>query len=181
MLHMKSEPPSMDHMYHVAAFVPDGELEGSAELTILNLSPRWLSICSGMLVHYGDNFRASFGGPLGHIELKLVSANGAGLGMFFVHGILATSTAYFRGHNSLSEQQVLESLLSSLRESKLVQSVASSRFPFEALRTLQMRPLHVVIPWAPDTISDQDQGLVQEISTHFAGAYLCRPEPGSSH
>jgi hypothetical protein len=158
--------------FHVAVFTADGQLEGTGIRPLSRLSPRWLSVCDNLLAQ-GPAFRSSLGGPLSHIEIKLMSSNGAGLGMFFAHGVLVTSTAYFRGDSPETEKQVLEMLLTSLRNSVPAHLVTSSAVPFEALRSLSARPLNVVVVWGALEVSEQDNELVQELSNHFAGAYLC--------
>jgi hypothetical protein len=34
------------------------------------------------------------------------------------------------------------------------------------------RPLHAVIVWGNPAVSDDDAGLIQELTAHFAGAML---------
>ena len=168
-------PLRVSNAFHIAAFAPDGELQGTGVWLLSKLSPRWLAVCDNLLTH-GEVFRTSLSGALSHIEIKLTSSNGAGLGMFFVRGSLAISTAYFRGENPQAEEQVLEMLLDSLRSSAIVQSAATSATPFEALRSLNERPLNVVIAWGSSEICEADHQLVRELSNHFAGAYLCNEQ-----
>jgi hypothetical protein len=155
----------------VAAFTPDGELVGTGMRKLAELSPKWLSVCQALLDANGSVFRISPGQTLSHIELKLTSADGAGLGAFFVHGHLATSTAYFRGAVPEAEAEVQRMFLASLRPSKRLG--APSGTPFEALLGIPERPLHVVIPWANPRVSDEDYSLLRELSDHFAGVFLC--------
>ena len=136
----------MPDAFHVAAFAPDGELQGTGVWQLSQLSPRWLAVC-GNLLRQGNVFHASPGGALAHLSIRLTSSGGTGLGMFFVYENLAASTAYFRGENSEAEAQMLDLLLTSLRITPLVRLAASSAAPFEALRTLSQRPLHVVVAW----------------------------------
>ena len=162
----------MRDAFSIAAFAPDGELQGTGVWRLSQLSPRWLAVCADLL-RKGDAFHAPLSGALSHLSVKLTSGNGAGLGMFFVNENLATSTAYFRGENSKAEAQVLDMLLDSLRSTPLVRVATSSSRPFEAFRTLSQRPLNVVVPWGSSEISEADHRLVRELSNHFAGAYLC--------
>jgi hypothetical protein len=48
--------------------------------------------------------------------------------------------------------------------------------PFAALFSLAERPLHAVVPWAHADVSEDDHGLIQELSTHVAGAVLTAPD-----
>ncbi len=34
------------------------------------------------------------------------------------------------------------------------------------------RPLHAVVSWANPAVSDEDEQLIQELSTHYAAAFL---------
>lgn len=115
------------------------------------------------------------GAPLSHIEIKLTSADGTGLGMFYVNGALAISVGLFRGACAETEAAVLNAFVASLRNSRMVQIAATSDRPFEALLQLQQRPLLALVVWPPDELTETDADLVRELSTHFAAAFLCRP------
>ncbi len=115
------------------------------------------------------------GGPLSHIEIKLTSADGAGLGMFYVNGALALSVGLFRGACAETEAAVLDAFVASMRNSRVVQMAKSSDHPFEAALQLHQRPLLVLVVWPPDDLTETDADLVRELSTHFAAAFLCRP------
>ena len=160
--------------FEVAAFSFDGELVGTGTRQLDQLSARWLSACDVMLRENGDVFRGSLGAKLSHIEIQLTSADGAGLGMFFVKGTLALSTAYFRGESPSTETSVMSLFVNSLRNTPRVLEATKSPLPFEALLSVQTRPLAALVFWAPMDVDEGDHELVQELSTHFAGAYLCR-------
>ena len=160
--------------FDVAAFGFDGELIGTGTRQLDQLSPRWLSACDVMLRENGDVFRRSLGAQLSHIEIQLTSADGAALGMFFVNGTLALSTAYFRGESASTETSVMSLFVNSLRNIPQVQEAAESPLPFEALLSVETRPLAALVFWAPSDVDEGDHELVRELSTHFAGAYLCR-------
>lgn len=160
--------------FEVAAFSFDGELIGTGTRQLDQLSPRWLSACDVMLRENGDVFRGSLGAQLSHIEIQLTSADGTGLGMFFVNGTLALSTAYFPGKSASTESSVMSLFVNSLRNTPRVMEAAESPLPFEALLSVGNRPLAALVFWAPNDVDEGDHELVQELSTHFAGAYLCR-------
>jgi hypothetical protein len=165
--------------FEVAAFGFDGELIGTGTRQLDQLSPRWLSACDVMLRENGAVFRKSLGAQLSHIEIQLTSADGAALGMFFVNGALAISAAYFRGESATIEASVMSMFVDSLRNIPAVQEAAESPLPFEALLSVETRPLVALVFWAPSDVNEGDHDLVRELSTHFAGAYLYRA-PDSS-
>jgi hypothetical protein len=67
----------------------------------------------------------------------------------------------------------------SLRNIPIVQEAAESPLPFEALLSVEIRPLVALVFWAPSDVIEGDHDLVRELSTHFAGVYLYRA-PDSS-
>lgn len=161
--------------FEVAAFGFDGELVGTGTHHTNQLSPRWLSVCSALLKDGGEVFRHSMGAQLAHIEVQLTSANGAGLGMFYVNGALVLSFGLFRGDSEEAESAVIRMFVNSLRNSRVVQAATDSPRPFDDLLHLNMRPLFAIVVWPSDDLSEVDADLVRELSTHFAAAYLCGP------
>jgi hypothetical protein len=160
-------PFKIRKQYHVAVFLPDGSLEGLAKRDVSDLSPKWLQTFSDFLRANGEVFRASLGGPLGNIDIKLTSTSGAGLGMFFVNGQLGVSTAYFSGANPASEAEIQTMFVASLRKSQPAGSKA-----FGALLSITQRPLYVAVVWANPAISEDDHDLLSEMSDHLAAAFL---------
>lgn len=161
--------------FEIAAFGFDGDLLGTATRHVSALSQRWLTVCSELLEDYGEVFRRSMGAQLSHIEIQLTSANGAGLGMFYVNGALALSVGLFRGVSEETESAVFNMFVDSLRNSGVVQVATDSARPFDDLLQLKKRPLFALVAWPPDGLGEIDADLVRELSTHFAAAFLCRP------
>ncbi|WP_395027824.1 hypothetical protein [Comamonas odontotermitis] len=161
--------------FEIAAFGFDGDLLGTATRYVSTLSQRWLTVCSELLEECGEVFRRSMGAQLSHIEIQLTSANGAGLGMFYVNGALALSVGLFRSDSEETESAVLNAFVDSLRNSRVVQAATDSPRPFDNLLQLKKRPLFALVAWPPDELSETDADLVRELSTHFAAAFLCRP------
>lgn len=159
--------------FFVAPFAADGELLGVGAWQLSDLSPKWLNFCEVMLRDLGPVFRTSLGGPLSHLEIKLTSADGAGLGIFYAHGQIAVSTAYLRGQDANAELAVLRMFIVSLRQVDMVKNFQINSSPFESVLSVRERPLHVVVVWGNPNISNQDQELIRELSNHFAGAFLC--------
>jgi hypothetical protein len=111
---------------------------------------------------------------LEHLELRITEAKGATLATYHVHGSLAASTLLLRGDDPLAEAELINMFVGSLRSVG-----AAYRLPpdaFSPMTTLTERPLHVVVPWMPEGIDEQDLELVQEVSTHVAGAVLTTPD-----
>jgi hypothetical protein len=158
--------------FHAAAFAIDGELIGTKTRRFSELSAKWLALCSDMVETNGAAFSISLGQMLSHITIKLTSADGAALVEFSVHGIHTLSAAYFSGLSTSAERQVQEMLLSSLRQSTIVQQAASTDAPFQALLGISDRPLCALIFFASAGVSEQDNNLVTELSEHLAGAYF---------
>ena len=161
--------------FEVAAFGFDGELLGTKTRQVNHLSPRWLAVCEALLRECGEVFRRSMGAQLAHIEIQLMSDNGAGLSTFYVNGALVLSLMLCRGENEEAELAVGRMFVDSLRKSPLVQTATASPSPFEDLLHFKTRPLVALVVWPQDQLSEVDADLVRELSTHFAAAYLCRP------
>lgn len=165
---------SHSEAFFAAPFAVDGELVGIGRWEVAALSLEWLLVCEEMIRNNGACFRASFGQMLSHIEVKLTSASGPGLGMFYAHSRLILSTAYLSGYDPAAEQKVVGMFIESLRRVDLVHHAKATNQPFAAMATIAERPLHVVIPWPVEDVSEPDQELVRELANHFAAAYLCR-------
>ena len=160
--------------FFVAPFAIDGGLIGLGEWRIADLSPKWLGVCEQVLRDHGPSFRVTFGQMLDHIEIKLTSARGAGLGTFSVHGHVAASTAYFRGEDAGAEGDLMKMFIDSLCRTAVVRQAQVTTHPFAEMTKITARPLHVVVAWANTAIADEDQRTVAELANHFAAAYLCQ-------
>jgi hypothetical protein len=54
----------------------------------------------------------------------------------------------------------------------LVQTITSLSEPFAEVLSLSERPLMVIVPIPDESISDQDNDVVQELALHLASAFL---------
>jgi hypothetical protein len=158
--------------YHVAVFTPDGALEGTGTQPLADLSRKWLDFCSAMLRAHEPSFRASLGGPLQHLEVKLTSAAGDAIGTFYTHGQTAVSTLYLGGQSGPAEHELTAMFVASLRRSMPPQAPGLGGSAFAEVHALDQRPLHVVVVWANPTVADEDYDLLREFSTHFAAAFF---------
>ena len=169
--------------FHNAVFLPNGELIGVATLEVGKLSEKWLGICASFLAHHGDVFRASWGQQLSHVETRLTAAEGAAIGTFYARGELVVSTLYLSGEKPGAEGEVTELFIDSLGQTEAARTATGSPSPFDTIRDLGQRPLVTTIVLGNPEVSDQDNNLVKELSTHFAAALFLRfqgslPESG---
>ena len=162
-----------DHFFS-APFAFDGESQGIGEWELSALSPRWLDVCEQLLRQHGPVFRTSLGHKLSHLEIELTSARGAGIGTFRAHNRVVISTGYLRGQDAVADSEVVQMLINSLRRVPIVQSAKSTPSPFEEMKSIVERPIHLIVAWADPNVSEQDEELVRELANHFAAAYLCR-------
>ena len=152
----------------------DGEFIETDKRNLSALSEKWLNICEEYLFHYGDEFDAPWSGNLSHIKTKFISESGAALATFSSNDRPAVSIALVTGLSSEVESSVLKMFVNSLRKVELVRASAQSSEPFEKILSIESRPLAIIVPWGDPEISEQDQQLTQELSLHFAAAYLMR-------
>src|ERR1700752_4786421 len=103
------------HDYTVAVFTPDGILEGTGTQAVADLSAKWLGFCSALLRDAGPSFRASLGGGLEHLEIKLTSALGNAIGTLYARGNIAVSTLYLSGCSGAGEQDIVNMFVASLQ------------------------------------------------------------------
>jgi hypothetical protein len=160
--------------YSVAVFDASGELVGKGERYIDRLSNKWLSIADAFLSHHGMNFAATWEGPLSHIETKVTSSDGAALVTFSVNSVVTTSIALLAGGSASKEASLLAMFANSLRQVDLVRASARRIDPFSEILEIDERPLMIVVSWGPEAVSEDDVGLVQELSIHLAGAFFER-------
>jgi hypothetical protein len=160
--------------FSVASFAIDGKLEGLGRWDNQNLSPKWTKICEDILRVKGDNFDYNWTGALSHVRTKCTSARGAAICTFFVNDQSASSILLVRGHDSAAERDVARLFVNSLQKVPLVQVSTNISEPFVDILSISERPLMVVVPFPIDAISDQDHGVVRELSLHLAAAYFTR-------
>jgi hypothetical protein len=162
--------------YQVAAFGSDGSLVGTGTWERAVLSPKWLTIATELVDAASRTGRAAL--PiehLTHLTLHLTCASGAMLATYRAHGVLACSALLLTGEAPQVESGLVRMFVESLRRAAPVARAGAAE-PFAAMYSLIERPLHIVVPWTAAAISDDDHGLIQELSTHVAGAVLTRSE-----
>ena len=160
--------------FFTAPFAVDGEMLGLGEISIAQLSPKWLGVCGNIIGAHGDTFRVSLGQALSHLEIQLTASRGAGLGTFFANSEIVVSTAYLRGTDRALEQVVLSSFVDSINRTTVGRQAGTSPSRFWSMLSISQRPLQVVIAWGNPQVSTQDAELVRELATHFAAAFLCQ-------
>ena len=164
--------PSSTDVFFVAPFALDGEFLGIGSLEVSGFSPKWLAICESILRQHGPLFRISMGQMLTYLEIELTSANGVGLSTFYAKGEAVISAAYLSGRDAEAERTVSRMFVDSLRSIPIIQQAKGSERPFESVFMIPERPLHVVVVWTNPNVSPEDFQLLQELSSHFAAAFL---------
>lgn len=158
--------------FFVAPFAPDGDLLDVGFWEYRKLSQRWLDVCGDFLPLLTGGLRRSWGAELSHIETKLTTASGAATVSFYVRSHLTTSCLLLSGAVPSADAEVR----ALFRES--VERMAATLQPglvagcFKQLSGLEQRPLAAFVVWAPEPVSDDDMGLVQELSLHLSGAFF---------
>ncbi|HEY4371560.1 MAG TPA: hypothetical protein VGN52_06530 [Burkholderiales bacterium] len=158
--------------FYVAAYTADGSGKGVVFREFTELSGRWLLACRDFLRNRPASFDAAWQGELAHISARVTMAAGVALVTFKVRGTPAASVLLARGENEEAEAELVGMFIESLRRVKLVQTLSPGPEPFDSLRNLEERPLMVIVTWPYDEITEGDADLVQELSTHLAGAFL---------
>lgn len=158
--------------FFVAPFAPDGELLEIGFWQASQLAPKWLDACRRFLDSNGQNFRASWGQQLDHIETKLTADCGAAIGSFYSGGEMAISTLYLSGTAPTVDDEVTELFLRSMRGVGLVKAAQTSAKPFESILTIGDRPLTVVVVWENPAVTESDAQVIRELSLHFAAAFF---------
>jgi hypothetical protein len=161
-----------EEKFSIVAFDPTGTLIGVSDRRFDSLSKKWIVAASEFLSDKGDNFKASWKGPLEHIETQMTLSEDVGIVSFYANGVLAVSIALLLGRNENIEESVLKMFVNSLRRTNLVQECAESDEPFKEIFSIAIRPLMMVVPWGDERISEQDDGLIQELALHLCGSFF---------
>lgn len=160
--------------FFVAAFAADGHLEGVHRWAAGSLSGKWVELCREYLDYHGDNFVASWSGELARLSTRLTSEQGVALVTFSLDGKAVASILLASGNAVRAEMSVMKLFINSLIGVDQVRLSATTDEPFREMLSMTDRPLMVVIPWADETVDDQEHALVRELSLHLAAAYFAR-------
>jgi hypothetical protein len=161
--------------FYAAPFAIDGEMLGLGAWQISALSPRWINFARDLLQEGGSTFHRSLPPPFERVHLRFTSASDAALATFSLDTVVTASSAYLRGEDLTSEQQLLEMFVQSARKADIVRKVQTTSEPFAKVFSIRERPLHVVIVWGA-SMHDQDAECIAQLATHFAAAFLCAPK-----
>jgi hypothetical protein len=157
--------------FHVAAFAADGSLVGQGTRHLDALSEKWMTVCAQMLPDGVPS--AAVCVPvegLSHLEVRYTRAGRTGIATFYANRAMAASAILMEGTNPERDAQVQSMFQESLR------GVVPAAEAFGALSTIAVRPLYAVVAWGNPAVSDKDEELIQELSTHFAAAFLLGPQ-----
>ena len=162
--------------YHVAAFAADGSLVGVGSWDRAALSAKWLAVGGALVQAAIRSGRAAVPiEQLNHLALHVSQVSGVMLATYYAHDTLAASTLLLPGKALEIEAELIGMFVRSLRSTEAVTRLQTVE-PFAALFSLAERPLHVVVPWAHAAVSEDDHQLIQQLSTHVAGAVLTAPD-----
>ncbi|HEY5721555.1 MAG TPA: hypothetical protein VIT45_04460 [Allosphingosinicella sp.] len=164
-----------DTGFHIAAFALDGKLEGISRLEPSDLSDEWRGAAGDLLQSGGPMFDYNWPTKLSHIRTKFASVQGTATATFLVFGEIAASVLLLRGSESPAQVQITALFVQSLANSDPVRELAAGSAPFEALQTIEERPLMAVMPWMSEGIEQRDHDLVRELAIHLAAAYFSLP------
>src|SRR6516225_5059258 len=145
--------------FYIAPFAPDGEGLGVGFSHFSNMSAKWIENCRSFLRTHGAVFKESWGQQLQKIATRLTSANGAGIGTFYVGVIPAVSTLYLPGIDKAADQEVTGMFVASMLKVDIVRKAATSAKPFADIYSIAGRPLCVAVVWQNPNISDEDFDL----------------------
>jgi hypothetical protein len=107
---------------------------------------------------------------LSHLEVRYTRSGRTGLATFWANQVMVSSSLLMDGVKPEADAEVQAMFLESLRRS------VPTADAFGELTEISDRPLHAVVSWANPGVSDEDEKLVQELSTHFAAAFLLGPD-----
>ena len=143
--------------FSLSHYAPDGELLGSADFSISQLSPQWLAVCGDLLDACGPVFSRSMGGTLERFSIECAGP----ICHFKVGGTVLYSTMLLTDSAATTREQSLAHFRRQLAHGASI--AAPERFPaFLVLDT-----------FAPG-IDEPDRAALFQLTYHFAGAYFSR-------
>ena len=157
--------------FTVAPFAIDGAPEGQAKWSVTDLSPKWIDLCSRLIVQNGAIVDHSLDGPLSHLRVQCAYGNGAALITIAVHGRPVSMAAFASGNSSAADMDTLAMFAATIAQASAGFHKSNDR-AFSALPAIADRPLLTVVPWPDDLISDQEHALARELMLHFTAALL---------
>jgi hypothetical protein len=161
------------NQFQLAVFIPIGELEGTTQISIANLSPKWLKNTSDFLLNQGPVFSmVSWGQQLSHIQTSLASSNTTAMVTFYVRENIALSMLLQCGPPNEMEIDAARQFVESLRNTTIVKRATWTSRPFQEMLTLTTRPLAAVVVWPNPKVSDEDHAMVRELSTHLTASFF---------
>lgn len=157
--------------FHIAPFSADGSCCGVGFWKNSDLSPRWIAAANDFLAANGPVFRKNWDGVLGDYETHLTSAQSCALATFLAKGRIVVSTLLLSGLQPQAEAELQVLFASSMQR---LPTVPASTSVLEGIRRITDRPLSIVFITADPQVSDQENDIVRELSTHFAAAFFNR-------
>ena len=141
--------------FSLAQYAPDGEILATGNLSVSQLSPRWLDLCSDLLNTYGPVFSRSMRSTLERFSIECA----APICHFKVDGSILYPTVLLVSSAEANHRQAVAHFVAQL--SSDTPFTAPDRFPaFLVLNT-----------FAPGIDENEGAALFQQ-AYHFAGAYF---------
>lgn len=164
--------PEVGDGFFVASFSAFGEFVGTGWWRYEKLSKKWTARCRELLVGLGESFDYRWSAELSNLRTKLTAAKGTGLCTFFIGDQVVCSMLLLIGINERAERDAMHMFASSLQgniPSSMSEQVGGSFFK---MTSIAERPLMVVVSFPNESMSEQDQDIVRELSWHFAAAFF---------
>ena len=139
--------------FAIACFAPNGELLGSSELQVSELSSKWLGVCTELIEAGGPILDESMGSTLSDYRIKCT----AGLCHFTVSGQLLYVAAIFPRSADEQNAQLMRVFTQQLGRT----------FPVDA-----SGPLFLVVNLLKQDVPEADSAAMFQLAYHFAAAYL---------
>ena len=160
--------------FSIAAFAFDGELVGQDFWPDSEFDEQTLDEVGAFLSRHGPVFEAHGTGDRSAVRTKFTSASGTALATVFCRAELVCSLLIMSGQCPAADQTLAGMFIDSVARSSLALQAAESSTPFAAIRTLDQRPLVVVVTWPVNAVTDGEHRLIRTHSLHLAAAFLRR-------
>jgi hypothetical protein len=141
--------------FSITQYAPDGEILGQADMTIDQLSTRWLCVCHDLIDAAGPVFDRSMGSTLERFSIECTGA----ICRFKVNGVVLFSAVMLTSVADAHFQQTLSYFATQLDPAS----------PFEVPARF---PAVLVLNTFASGINESDATALFQLVYHFAGAYF---------
>lgn len=141
--------------FSVVHYAPDGEILGQSDLTIDQLSARWLNVCHDLIDAAGPVFDGSMGSTMERFSIECAGA----ICRFKVSGVVLFSAVMVTSAAASNSQQTLSWFANQLHPGA----------PFDVPARF---PVVLVLDTFAAGIAESDAAALFQLVYHFAGAYF---------